>query len=113
MYPKSKHGESRRASRPRKRHFHGNRYSKKDYETEQSDTAEKSNTSNSNDVIYNLHNCRIVDFFTVFSTLAQILICKQCTQSVQFEENGVCGGSGFKLIVKCSCGRTEINSGIN
>lgn len=111
MYPKSEHGKSQRASRPAKRRFQGNQYSKTDNETEQSATAKKLSTSSSDDIIYNpQHTYRIVEFFTVFSALAQILICKQCKQKIQFEESGI-RGFGFKLIVKCACGRTEINSG--
>lgn len=80
MYPKTKHKESQRASKPRKKHFKGNQCSKKD-ETDngnkQSATVKKLNTSNSDEVIYNLqHTYRIIEFFTVFPTLAQILICK-------------------------------------
>jgi len=61
-------------------------------------------------VTYNLlHTYRIIEFFTVFSALADMLICKQYKQSVKFEESGT-RGFGFKLVVKC-CGRAEINSG--
>jgi len=39
-----------------------------------------------------------------------MLICKQYKQNVKFEESGM-RGFGFKLVVKCSCGRADINSG--
>jgi len=68
------------------------------------------NTSSSDDVTYNsLHTYQIIEFFTVFSAFADMLICKQCKQSVKFEESGM-RGFDFKL-VKCCCGQAEINSG--
>lgn len=71
----------------------------------------KLNISSSDDIIYNSqHTYRIVEFLTVFSTLAQILICKQYKQGIKFEESGI-RGFGFKLIVKSACDCTEINSG--
>ncbi|EZA47079.1 hypothetical protein X777_16771 [Ooceraea biroi] len=111
MYPKAKHGESQCASRSTKRHFQGNQYMEKSDETEQSTSAKKLKTAISDNIVYNpQHTYRIIEYFTVFTTLAQMLICKECKKSMQFEETGI-RGFGFKLIVKCTCGRTEINSG--
>ncbi|XP_053995806.1 uncharacterized protein LOC128885665 [Hylaeus anthracinus] len=111
MYPKSKSGESQRSSRPRKRQFHGNRFSDKENKKEQSASAKKLSSGSSSDIICNpLHYYRIVDFITVFGALAEMLICAQCKQKVKFEESGN-RGFGFKLNVVCHCGRKEINSG--
>lgn len=57
-----------------------------------------------------MHRYRIVEFLYVFTALAEFLICRVCKQSIKFEESGH-RSLGFKLIVSCSCGRREINSG--
>ncbi|XP_011343323.1 uncharacterized protein LOC105282795 isoform X2 [Ooceraea biroi] len=116
MYPKGKKDTPNRINRPRKRRFHGNRFTNRDsssdnQESAQSSSAKKLNTSSSADISVNpLHCYKIIEFFHVFGALQDLLICKGCKGKVKFEE---CGdrGVGFKLVVKCICGRTEINSG--
>jgi len=66
----------------------------------------------SSDDIYTnpLHGYRIIEFFTVFTALSDILICSTCRQKISFMESGQ-KGLGFKIVVMCRCGNTEINSG--
>lgn len=45
----------------------------------------------------------------MFSTLTDILKCKECESDVTFNIKGE-QGLGFKLAVKCNCNQTEINS---
>lgn len=111
-YPKAKLGANTRVSRPRKRHFRGNQYTKEDDDDPQPSTSAKNlHSSSSDDIVYNpLHYYRIVEFMSIFGALTELLICKTCKKDIQFQESGV-RGFGFKLLVSCSCGRKEINSG--
>ncbi|XP_067208105.1 uncharacterized protein [Linepithema humile] len=52
---------------------------------------------------------RIIEFFTVFTALSDILVCRNCKQNIKFEETGI-RGLGFKIVVKCKCGSRNINS---
>lgn len=100
-------------SRPRKRHFHGNQHTKKEEEeiAGQSASAKKLSTGRSDHIVANSqHSYRLIEFFTVFSALANVVICCKCKDTIQFEEDGM-RGLGFKLVLLCSCGRKDINSG--
>ncbi|CAK9816232.1 hypothetical protein ANTPLA_LOCUS8931 [Anthophora plagiata] len=103
-----------RTSRPSKRHFHGNQFIQKrnkDDGAGQSASVKKIHNKSSGDVSYNPLLCyRLIKFYTVFSGLAEILICHKCKSPVTFEQTGN-RGFGFKLVVVCRCSRTEINSG--
>lgn len=112
-YPKGTKSTSERASKPRKRKFHGNRFVKTtdNEELDTSSSAKKLSTASSEDIIVNpLHCYRIIEFFTVFQAIAGIVICASCKQKIKFEESGH-RGLGFKIILSCMCGRSEINSG--
>ena len=84
-YPKSKDGATTRSSRPRKRSFQGNQYSKNESsdKDKESVSTKKLSSATSENVIMNLLHCyRIIEFFTVFTALSDILICKNCKQDV-------------------------------
>lgn len=53
---------------------------------------------------------RIIDFFTVFVALSQMLICGVCKSAVNFKQTPL-RGLGFKIVVSCRCGDREVNSG--
>jgi len=110
MYPKGNKEIAERIAKPRKRKFHGNRFTQQDDTSEQSTSARKLSASSEDIIINPLHYYRIIEFLTVFTTLAEFLICRVCKQNIKFEESGH-RGLGFKLIVSCTCGRREINSG--
>lgn len=111
-YPKSKKSASERASKSRKRKFHGNRFTST--EKEQSDasiSAQKlSSASNENIIVNPLHCYRIVEFLTDFNTIANMVIYGTCKQKITFAETGH-RGLGFKIVISCMCGLREINSG--
>jgi len=51
-----------------------------------------------------------INFFTVFSGLSQLVVCKQCKGDLQFLESGK-RGLGFKITVSCAnCGCSFINN---
>lgn len=53
---------------------------------------------------------RFVNFIPVFTTLAQILVCKNCGNDVSFAETSK-KGLGFKIVVSCGkCTDTHINN---
>ncbi|CAG5084288.1 Protein of unknown function [Cotesia congregata] len=103
-YPKSKRNISTRSAKPRKRKFHGNQHCNNDEEnTEpQSTSAKKLSTADEDDVHYSaLRGYRLIEFFTVFTALSDILICRDCKLPVKFEESGN-RGLGFKIVVICN-----------
>lgn len=109
-YPKGQKSFSDRASRRRKRKFCGNQYSDKS-EERASTSARKITAAKPNDIPWTvLHGYRLIEFFTVFTALAEMVICRHCKQSLKFEEAGN-RGLGFKLVILCRCGRRDINSG--
>ncbi|EZA52865.1 hypothetical protein X777_07984 [Ooceraea biroi] len=57
-----------------------------------------------------MHYYRIIDFLTVFSNIAEMLICRKCKRDVKFKE---CGnrGLGFQLVIACRCGSRKIHLG--
>jgi len=112
-YPKKSRNVAERTARPLKRRFHGNQWSsRKDSSLDQSSaSAKKLATADVNDVIRDpLLTYRIIEFFSVFNTLADILVCGECKQKIKFEESGN-RGLGFKLVVVCHCGKRFIQSG--
>lgn len=64
------------------------------------------------DIVQNPHTAyRIIEFFTVFTALSDILVCGSCKSKVTFKETPM-RGVGFKIIVSCArCDATAINSG--
>lgn len=111
-YPKGDHKTYKRRSKPRRRKFYGNQHDNKqsDNNEDQSASAKKLESSTSDNVTVNpLHLYRIIEFFTFFTALSDICICRNCQQNYKFEETGI-RGLGFKLVVKCNCGSRHINS---
>jgi len=103
-YPNKSRNVAERIAKPLKRRFHGNQWSsrkdKSDSSLDQSSaSAKKLATADFDDIIYDpLLTYRIIKFFSVFNTLADILVCGECKQKIKFEENGK-RGLGFKLVV--------------
>lgn len=116
-YPKQEHSDTYRHSKPRKRSYHGNQYSASSNDKGESESAsasasaKKLQTANIENVTVNpMMGYRFIEFFTVFTALSDILICRNCMNNVKFEETGI-RGLGFKLVVKCKCGSRNVNSG--
>ncbi|KYN18878.1 hypothetical protein ALC57_08808 [Trachymyrmex cornetzi] len=117
-YPKGTKDNVAR-SRSKKRYYQGNQFtdeSEKHFASSVSDdvlsaSAKKLQTASSEDIRSSpSHTYKIIEFVTVFTALSQILICYKCKQSVHFGESGQ-RGLGFKIVITCHCGHTEINSG--
>jgi len=51
----------------------------------------------------------ILNFFTVFSTIASLVICKNCKSNIQFSQTPN-RRLGFKIYVKCDCNEIYIDS---
>jgi len=74
----------------------------KDQSFRESSNARKLNSVSSKDVPWNcLHAYRLIEFFTVFTALPDIVICGRCKQKIKFEEAGNRGLS-FKLVLLCN-----------
>lgn len=103
-YPKGNRNNDKRSARPVKRKFYGNQYSNNEENSvRESATARKLSAASNKDVcITTGHFYRIIEFMTVFGTLSQILICKMCKSTVQFQEASH-RGLRYKIVVKCSC----------
>lgn len=116
-YPKGEKKTSYRQSRPRKRKFYGqgqadatDNENKTDRRESRSASQKKITESISEKVTVSPSLCyRIIEFFSIFSCLSEILICGTCKGNVTFEETGI-RGLGFKLVVKCRCGSRKIDS---
>ncbi|GAB1860682.1 Mutator-like transposase domain-containing protein [Camponotus japonicus] len=100
---------------PKKRKFHGNRYSDEVGigSSFASTSAEKlkSSKDDSFDVCCDdsVSYC-FIQFFLVFSTLQNIVKCKQCNSDIKFSKYGQ-RGLGFKIKIECLCEDRFINSG--
>jgi len=114
-YPKATHGQSKRSTRPRKRKSPWSKDEEKEVKEEEisntSASSKKLSSANVFDAEVNrAHAYKIIDFLSVFQTLAQLLICRKCLKNVEFRESGI-RGFGFKIVVLCSCDSTQINFG--
>ena len=111
-YPKGDHDDSHHNTRRRKRKFAGNQFvdqaGDKKYESAEDDnlkgTPFEEIPKNPN-ISY-----QIIDFFTVFTTLTSFMVCGTCKSEVTFGETSL-RGLGFKIFVKCRCGKCFIDSG--
>ena len=113
-YFKGKRSCSSRASRPKKRQkrFSGMTYDNSEEFVGQSASAKKLHSAAPEKFTTSeTHGYRLVEFFSVFTALSQVLVCKNSKSNVSFKEDGH-RGFGFKILVTCSnCASTTINSG--
>ncbi|XP_076681426.1 uncharacterized protein LOC143375815 [Andrena cerasifolii] len=98
-----------RAANPRKRKFHGNRYTEQ-HTLLASTSSEKLKDSMYDDILVDLsHGYVIINFISVFTFISQHLQCKTCKSDVQFLRSHD-GGLGFRLNIECHCGTKNIES---
>lgn len=117
-YPKVGRGSSKHTGRSKKRKFKGNQFcgenkeSSSDFDSSSSSASSKKLNNIQDDEISSspLLAYRIIEFFTVFNFLSDILICQRCKGKIRFEES-VFRGLGFKIVVVCQCGRRYTDSG--
>lgn len=108
---KGSHKNPARRSVSKKRKFAGNQHTWEQSTASTSSSAEKLFRSNDNEVVIDItHGYCILQFFTVFSALSNLLMCKTCKNSVTFNQASP-RGLGFKIAVTCDCGTSYINSG--
>ena len=88
--------------------FNGNKFS--NVKTNEQNTSVKQLKTNSNkDVAITLaHRYRIIKFFSVFSAIANLVVCKQCKQRVLLSESEN-RGFGFKILGQCQCSGCKIS----
>lgn len=111
-----KNNQNYRPNYPRRKKFQGNQFSSvpnMEVDEESNDEASvsaKKLKSSPDDIIVSQSFCyRIIEFVSVFSALADILVCKLCKQKVSFGQSGD-KGLGFKISVTCRCGTLLIPS---
>lgn len=106
---KEDHDAHLHQSSSRKRKFSGDQFSL-EQETEFTTTT-ASKILNETDIFINSDRgyC-IVSFLSVFTALAQIIVCKKCKKDIKFGETGH-QGLGFKIVLMCECGNRSIHSG--
>lgn len=110
FYPKQGRAITSRVSRPKKRKFHGNRYSESDESLEDNATANKILTAKADDVVKLNHFYRIIEFVSVFAAIQEFVICRNCKNNTNFYETSP-RGLGFKIAARCGCETRFINSG--
>lgn len=110
MDRKGSRGNPPRQERQKKRKFYGNRYTAEQETSFASTSAEKLLSSENKEIVVdNTHGYRILEFFSVFSAISALVMCKECKKNVKFNEVSS-RGLGFKIAVTCECGTTFINS---
>jgi len=89
-YPKRIKSAWQRSSRPRKKNpslFSKKSSEKTDEPVGQSTSAKKLESASSEDVHWNpLHGYRFIEFFTVFTALSELVICRECKQNLNLKK---------------------------
>jgi len=110
-YRKGNKEEQQHTSRLRKRCFYSNQYTVEDTEADASANSKKLFKADSDEVICNpQHVYCFIEFFTVFTALSELLICRTCQKNIKFQETAN-RGFGFKLVLICNYSTRLINSG--
>lgn len=111
-YPKGSRESSARASRLRKRKFHGKPSSEAASESiGESKSARKLASNDLLNVLVKLsHFYRIIEFVSVFLHCKRWFCAESAKKNITFHESGA-RGLGFKIAVKCACGTRFIDSG--
>ena len=93
-----------RRSVSKKRKFCGNQYTQEESTEYSSATAEKLAYTNDEEIIVeNTHGYRIIEFFSVFTTISNLVICKDCKTGIKFDESSP-AGLGLKIASTYQCG---------
>ncbi|XP_044577450.1 uncharacterized protein LOC123260423 [Cotesia glomerata] len=96
-----------RPGKPRKRKFSGNQHTLEEDLSFTSASAAKLKSSNDDEILidYNFGYC-ILEFCSVFSSLALMIICATCKQKMSFSRTAA-QGLGFKIGVQYGCKDTR------
>lgn len=110
MDKKGQRGGHGRRSVAKKRKFFYNQHTAEQETSFASTSAEKLKKSGNAEIpIHKEHGYCILNFFTVFSAISALVVCKKCGKDISFLETNS-RGLGFKIAVQCSCGTTYIDS---
>lgn len=110
MDRKGKRGGHARQPTPQKRKFQGNRYTVEADIKHASTSAKKLKFTGDDGFCVNReHGYSILNFFSVFSTISALVMCKTCKEDITFTKASP-RGLGFKIGVKCKCRVNYINS---
>lgn len=107
---KGTHNAPYHRSRSRRRKFEGNQFTfEKD--TEYTTTSASKILSSESDIVIDPgQGYCIISFLSVFTAIAQLIVCKDCKKNINFGEAGH-RGLGFKIVLTCECGDHSIHSG--
>ena len=87
----------------KKRKFCGNQYTQEESTEYSSATVEKLAYTNDEEfLVENTHGYRIIEFFSVFTAISNLGICKDCKTGIKFDGSSP-AGLGFKIALTCQC----------
>ena len=110
MDRKGSRDQPNRPGRHKKRRFTYNRHTvEKDVEFTSTSAKKLNATKNIDFPVSREFGYCVLDFYTVFTTIATLLICKECKSEIQFSRTAS-RGLGFKICVQCNCSESYINS---
>lgn len=93
-----------------KRRFYENQYTVETNTNFTSASAEKLGKTDDDEIlIHRQHGYCILEFFSIFSAISVMVMCRTCQSDIQFNETST-RGFGFKIAVTCKCGVKYINS---
>jgi len=108
---KGTHDKPFHRSRSKKRKFSGNRYTYEQSTANTSTAAEKLLRTEDDEIIVDqTHGYCFIEFFSVFSIISTLVVCKTCKKDIKFNQTSS-RGLGFKIAVSCECGDSYVNSG--
>ena len=107
--PKGTHDNPKR--NPLKRKFVGNRHTFEKSTANTSTAAEKLLHSEDDEIIIDqTHKYCFIEFFSVFSAISALVVCKICQKHIIFNQSST-RGLGFRIAMSCECGIAYVNSG--
>jgi len=108
---KGTHDQPFHRSRSKKRKFSGNQYTYEQSTANTSTAAEKLLRTEDDEIIVDqTHGYCFIEFFSVFSIISTLVVCKTCKKNIKFNQTSS-RGLGFKIAVSCECGVSYVNSG--
>lgn len=100
MDKKSARGSTSRPDRQKKRGFRGNQYTVEEDTSFTNAPAAKLRMRDEKVIVGNNYCYCILEFFSVFTTLASLVLCATCKQEIKFSRTAA-RGLGFKIALQC------------
>lgn len=101
MNDTSKRDRKCRGGRPKKRKFFGNQFKKSQNAEGETSSSKKMKSANLFYTVTSDLEFEIINFFAVFNTIASLVMCKECGESVKFEKC-LYRGLGFQIKISCN-----------